>query len=56
MKNIIIILFTVVLAIYLGSTLLLGEGGSGNSVKDGADTIIEKTITNIDNMDDTVGN
>lgn len=51
MKKIIIILFTVILGVYMGSKLILGSGGSSNSLKAGADTIITKTVSEIDNID-----
>jgi hypothetical protein len=54
MKNIIITLFAIVLALYIGSTLMLGNGGDSNSIKAGADTVVENAVGHIDGMTDSV--
>lgn len=55
MKKIIIILFTVVLGIYMGSVLIIGDSGS-NSLKGGADSVVKTINSKITGMDSTIGN
>lgn len=49
MKKIIIIVFTIVLGMYIGNTLITGNGNT--SLKSGANTVIEAGITSIDAID-----
>lgn len=48
MKKIIVILFTVVLAVYIGGTLIMGAGA--NSLKSQSDLIMNKSQTQINSI------
>lgn len=39
MKNVIVMLFTIILAVYIGSTYIMGDGGAQTSFKEVADKI-----------------
>lgn len=50
MKKIIIIIFTIILGIYIGTNFIMGDGDSGTSFQGGAEAISRKTTSEIDKM------
>lgn len=47
MKNIIIILFTIILAVYIGSTFIIGDGGAQASFLNVAEEVGGKAASEI---------
>ncbi len=43
MKNIIVIIFTIILGVYIGTNFIMGDGDSGISFQKGAEYVAEKT-------------
>tara|TARA_Y100000588_G_C13906984_1_gene775449 strand:- start:316 stop:516 length:201 start_codon:yes stop_codon:yes gene_type:complete len=52
MKNVIIILFTIILAIHIGSTYILGEGGTHTSFSEVADGVADKSTKELKKITD----
>jgi len=52
MKNVIVILFTIILAVYIGSTFVLGDGGSQASFKEVAEEVAKKSKGQLDEITD----
>ncbi len=47
MKNIIIVLFTILLAVYIGTTYIIGDGGDSASFLEVADEVGDKASTEL---------
>lgn len=53
MKNVIVILFTIILAVYIGTTYVLGAGGTQASFKEIADQVGSKAQTELTTITNT---
>ncbi len=47
MKNVIVILFTIILAVFIGTTQIIGDGGSGKSFKNVAEGVATKASSEL---------
>ncbi len=52
MKNIIIIIFTIILGVYIGTNFIMGDGDRGISFQRGAEYVAEKTSGEIKKISD----
>lgn len=50
MKNVIIILFTIILAVHIGSTFVLGNGGTQASFQEVAEEVAKKSKGQLDTI------
>jgi len=54
MKNVIVILFTIILAVYIGTTYIIGDGGGEASFLEVAEEVSDKASTELTTITNAV--